>query len=88
VQQHGHGDVGMLGDGVAQRQGAMRGQLDDEALGQRLDAVLLVVLRLDGLAADGDDGALDGGRGRLIGAAVRLRRLVPSGSTGLVLGRT
>jgi hypothetical protein len=39
---------GMLRDRVAQRQGAMRGQLDDEALGQRLDAVLLVVLRLRG----------------------------------------
>jgi hypothetical protein len=72
---------GMLRDRVAQRQGAMRGQLDDEALGQRLDAVLLVVLRLAGwppmvMTARWTAGVA-GWPGRR-----RLRRIVPSVSTG------
>jgi hypothetical protein len=74
VQQHGHGDVRMFRQRVAQRQGAMGGQLDDEPLGQRLDAVFLIVLGR--LAADGDDCTLDG---RRIG-------LVAAGRLGIGLG--
>ena len=87
VQQHGHGHVGMFRNRVAQSEGAMRGQLDDEALGQRLDAVLLIVLRLRGLAADGDDGALNGGRGRLASFTVNLLRIAAFGLDGtFILG--
>ena len=82
VQQHGHGDVRMFRQRVAQRQGAMGGQLDHETLGQRLDAVFLIVLGLGGLAADGDDRALDG---RRIGL-VALERLAIGLGLGLILG--
>ena len=47
---------------VPQRQRPVRRQLADEPIGQRLDDIVLVLLRL-GLAADGDDGALHRGRG-------------------------
>ena len=48
----------------------MRGELDDQSLGQRLDAtIVLVVVGLRVLAADGDDSALNG-RGGSIDPAI------------------
>ena len=82
VQQHGHGDVRMFCQRVAQSQGAMGGQLDHETLGQRLDAVFLILLGLGGLAADGDDRALDGRRIGLIAPG----RLAIGLGLGLILG--
>ena len=63
VQQRRHGDMRIVRHGIPQRQRAMRGQFADEPVRQRLDGVVFVLLRL-GLATDGDDGALHGGRGR------------------------
>jgi hypothetical protein len=79
VQQQGHRDVRIFRHRVAQREGAMGRQLDDP-LGQRLDAVFLIVLGLGRLAADGDDCTLDGRRIGLV-AAGRL-----GFGLGLVLG--
>ena len=45
---------------IAQRQRAMRGKLDDQALGQRFDAIIvLVIVALRFLSTDGDDRALN-----------------------------
>jgi hypothetical protein len=61
VQQGGKRDLGIGAHGIAERQGAVRSQLGNEPFGQRLDDVFLVViLRFGRLAADGDDGALNG----------------------------
>ena len=63
VQQRRHGDMRIVRDGVAQRQRAMGGQLRHQPIGQRLDGVVVIVFRFGCLAADGDDGAMDGRRG-------------------------
>jgi hypothetical protein len=63
VQQRRHRDMRIVGERVAQRERAMGGQFDHQPLGQRLDDVVLVLLRLGRLAADGDDGALDAAPG-------------------------
>ena len=55
--------MGVACQGIAQRERAMRRQLHDEAIGQRLDAVILLVVRLR-LTADRDDGSA---RGRRVG---------------------
>ena len=59
VEQSRHGDMGILGQRVVQRQGTMRGQFAHQSLGQRLDDVV-VFLRF-ALTAECDDGALDQG---------------------------
>ena len=64
VQQRRHRDVGIVCHRIPQRQRAIGGQLADQPVRQRLDGILLVLLGL-GLAADRDDGALDGRCGRL-----------------------
>ena len=55
--------------------------------GERLDGIVLVLLRLGSLAADRDDGALDGGCRRLSGIAVGLWAAIDvHGGWRLVLG--
>ena len=89
VQQRRHRDMRVVRHRVPQRERAIRRQLADEPIGQRLDDVVLVLLRL-GLAADRDDGALDRGRGRFAAVvliAIGLRFAVAvHGSRRLVLG--
>src|SRR3546814_16238843 len=61
---------------VAERERAVGGQLDDEAFGEWFDAVVLIVFfRFDGLAADGDDGALHRGARRADEFGVGVRSL-------------
>ena len=55
VEKRRHGDVRVLRHRVAQRERPVRGQLDQQPLGQRRDGVVLV-FRRQGFAADGDDG--------------------------------
>jgi hypothetical protein len=68
VKKRRHRDVWVLRDRVAQRERPMRGQLDQQPLGQWRDGVVLV-FRGQGFAADGDDGTMHGGcsRGGLLG---------------------
>lgn len=61
----------------------MSGQFDHQALGQRLDHVVLVVLAFDRLPADRDDGAGRAARARLAGLGSGRRR----GTVGLVIGQ-
>ena len=64
VQERRHRDMRVVRHSLPQRQRPVRGQLAHQPVGQRLDGIVLVLLRL-GLAADRDDGALDGGCRRL-----------------------
>ena len=70
VQQRRHRDMRVVRHRIPQRQRAIGGQLAQQAVRQRLDGILLVFLGL-GLAADRDDGTLDGRRGSLA-ATVRI----------------
>ena len=58
VQERRHCDRRVLCDRVAQSQRAVGRQFGHQALGQRLDAVVLFILALEGLSAHGDDGRL------------------------------
>ncbi len=81
--QHGlERDGGRVRQLVAQRQRPLRGQLGHEAVRERLQVLVVLVLRPGDLPADGDDGALNHGRvgigavrssRRGIGLAVLLR---------------
>jgi hypothetical protein len=64
VQERRHRDMRVVGERVMKRERAMGGEFDHQPFGKRLDAVILVLLRVHRLAADGDDGALDAGLGR------------------------
>src|SRR3546814_9091679 len=71
-----HGYVRIFCHRVAERGRAVGGQLDDEAFGEWFDAVVLIVFfRFDGLAADGDDGALHRGARRADEFGVGFRSL-------------
>ncbi len=59
MQQRRHGDMRVRRHGIAERQRAMRGQLADEPIGQRPDALkLFVLLGFGRRAAHRDDSAL------------------------------
>jgi hypothetical protein len=57
----------------------VRGQFHHQPIGQRPDGVVVILLRLVRLAADGDDGSLYGGCGGL--------DAVLAGGPGLATGR-
>jgi hypothetical protein len=63
VQERSQRDMRVVRHGVPQRQRPIRRQFAHQPVGQRLDGIVLILLRL-GLAADGDDGALHGRCGR------------------------
>ena len=63
MEKRRHRDVRISRHRVAQRERPVRGQLDQQPLGQGRDGVVFV-FRGRCLAADGDDGAMHGGRGR------------------------
>ena len=58
VQERRHCDRRVLCDRVAQSQRAVGRQFGHQALGQRLDTIVLFILALEGLSAHGDDGRL------------------------------
>ena len=61
--QHGlERDGGRVRQLVAQRQRPLRGQLGHEAIRERLQVLVVLILRSGDLPADGDDGALNHGR--------------------------
>lgn len=91
VQERRHGDMRVVGERLVEREGAMGGEFDHQPFGKRLDAVVLVVLRIHRLAADGDDGALRAGLGRDrtafgVGLAITGIVLAIDGDGRLVLG--
>jgi hypothetical protein len=59
VQYRGKGHDRIIRQRIAKRQRPVSGQLGDEPVRQRLDGVVLVILRFDRSAADGDDRASD-----------------------------
>ena len=61
VEKRRHRDMGVVRDGVAQRERPVRCQLQHKTLGQWRDCVVLV-FRLRGFAADGDNGDMWGAR--------------------------
>ena len=61
MQQRRHGDTRIIRDGVLQRQGSVRRQLDHQPLGQWRERVGFIFFRVDRAAFDGDDGLLCGG---------------------------
>ncbi len=86
VQERRHRDLRVVRHGLPQRQRPVCGQLAHQPIRERLDGIILVLLRLC-LAADRDDGALDGGCRRLTGIAVGLWAAIDvHGGWRLVLG--
>ncbi len=62
VVQHRHKSNRRIGcQSIAQCQGSVCSQLGDEPIRQRLDRVVLLFVRFGRRAANGDDGARDGG---------------------------
>ncbi|MGY4364091.1 hypothetical protein ACVW1A_000156 [Bradyrhizobium sp. LB1.3] len=53
----------VAGDCVAKREGSIGGEFAHQTLGERLDHVVIVFLRLNGRATNGDDGSLHCGLG-------------------------